>query len=68
MKNVNNSWFMILRKVYLTYTVCLAGLLILLISFSFGMQIFYNFRTAEINEELDPYVILSIQSIYFYLF
>lgn len=52
---------MTIRRVYLTYTVVLAGLLLLLTAFSFGLQLFHHFRSAELNENNTKFRVLGVQ-------
>jgi hypothetical protein len=47
---IHNHWFMLIRRIYLTYNVILASLLVLLLGISFGIQLFYMFRVVELQE------------------
>jgi hypothetical protein len=44
---------MLIRSIYLSYNVVLAGLLLILIACSFGLQVFYHYRTVELHRDYD---------------
>jgi len=48
---IDKHWFMLVRRVYLTYNAILASLLVTLQGISFGIQLFYMFRLVEQQEK-----------------
>nr|CAG4710136.1 unnamed protein product [Naegleria fowleri] len=48
--NLGRSWFMLLRRLYLTYNVGLTAFLVLLEGISFGLQLFYVFHYVDTRE------------------
>eukprot|EP01080_Neovahlkampfia_damariscottae_P006116 gene6116-10123_t len=47
------NWLMILRQIYLTYTIVLSGILMTISGFSVVLQVFYQFRKLEYNHTMD---------------
>ncbi len=62
---VHGSWFMLVRRLYLTYNVCVATLLVLMQGFSFGIQLFYKFRMVERANDFSPFGVMMSQGFVF---
>lgn len=61
---VHKSWFMFFRRLYLSYNVALAALLIAMQGLSFGIQLFYKFRLVELDDQFNRFSTMMSQSMH----